>query len=433
MPRPSTRPDRTTGSARSNGTEGTDGSRRPVAAVWPFRPTVRYGGQVAKALRLETVGGVIMLLAAVAALVWANTPWSDAYYDLQKFEISPHWLNIGHMDVAHWASGGLLAVFFYLAGLELREELTHGELRNPRDAALPVLAATAGVVLPAVLFLIVSAGADGASRGWAIPTATDIAFALAVLAVTFSACPAPLRAFLLTLAVVDDLIAITIIALFYSDALDWGWLALGVALIAVFGTLQARGVRSPWLYAPLALLAWYCVLRSGVHATVAGVALGMLTSPRESPDGRPTNAERADHFLRPFSAGFAVPVFAFLSAGVTLSVSALGDVFTDRIALGVIVGLVVGKFIGVFGGAWLAVRFGLATLGAELHWREIAGVAMLAGVGFTVSLLIGGLAYTDPSQLERVTTAVLIASVLASAAATVVFRRRTRARAQLSD
>ncbi|WP_233525804.1 Na+/H+ antiporter NhaA [Actinomadura spongiicola] len=403
--------------------------RRRVAATWPFRPTVRYGTQVAMALRTETIGGVVMLLAAVAALVWANTPWADAYKKLQTFEISPHWLHLGHMDVQHWASSGLLVVFFFIAGLELREELTHGELRHAKDAALPVLAAVAGVAAPALIFLVVSAGETGAGRGWAVPTATDIAFALAVLAVTFTACPPPLRAFLLTLAVVDDLIAITIIALFYTDEMHWTPLALGVVLIAVYGLLQYRNVRSPWIYVPLAVLAWYCLQRSGVHATVAGVALGMLTSSKEAPDGRPTNAERADHALRPFSAGVCVPVFAFVSAGVGLGVSQLGDVFQDRVALGVIAGLVVGKFVGVFGGAWAAVRLGWATLGEDLHWHEIAGVALLAGVGFTVSLLIGGLAYTDPSQFERVTTAVLIASVLASAAAAVVFRRRARLRA----
>lgn len=401
--------------------------RRPS---WPFRSDARYRQQVAEALRTETVGGVIMLLATAAALVWANTPWKDAYQDLRTYELSPSWLGLEHMDVQHWASGGLLAVFFFIAGLELREELTHGELRDPRDAALPVIAAAAGVVIPALIFLAVSAGEPGALRGWAVPTATDIAFALAVLAVTFSSCPAPLRAFLLTLAVVDDLIAITIIALFYTDRLHWTPLVIGVVLIAAYGVLQARNARSPWLYVPLAVLAWYFVQRSGVHATVAGVALGMLTSPKETPDDRPTNAERSDHVLRPFSAGFCVPVFAFLSAGVALSPSALGAVFDDRVALGVIAGLVVGKFLGVFGGAWAAVRLGLATLGDELHWREIAGVALLAGVGFTVSLLIGGLAYTDPSQFERVTTAVLIASLVASAAATVVFRHRVRVRAR---
>jgi Na+:H+ antiporter, NhaA family len=365
-----------------------------------------------------------MLAAAVLALLWANSPWNTAYTTLQKTVIGPGWLA---MDVAHWASGGLLAVFFYIAGLELREELTYGELSHIKNAALPVLAAIAGVVVPALLFLAVSIGEKGALDGWAIPAATDIAFALAVLAIVFPGCPAALRAFLLTLAIVDDLIAIAVIAVFYTQYLALGWLLAGLVLIALFGLLQWRKVRSPWLYVPLGLLAWYFIHKSGVHATVAGVFLGLLTSPHETPDDRRTNAEQADHMLRPLSAGVAVPLFAFLSAGVALNKEALGDVFADRIALGVIVGLVVGKFLGVFGGAWAAERLGLARLGEGLLWRHLAGVALLAGIGFTVSLLIGGLAYTDDGQFERVTTAVLIASVVSSVAATAVFwvvRRR---------
>lgn len=403
---------------------------RRVAALWPVRPTVRYSHNIAEALRTETIGGFIMLGATVAALIWANTQWKGAYASLQSLVIGPSWLS---MDLMHWSSSGLLAVFFYIAGLELREELTHGELQRFQDAALPVVAAMAGVVVPALLFLAVSAGEPGSLRGWAVPTATDIAFALAVLAVTFPACPAPLRAFLLTLAVVDDLIAITIIALFYTDDLNPLWLLAGVALIALYGLLQARNVRRPWIHVPIALVTWLCVYKSGIHATVAGVALGMLTSPRETPDDRPTSAEQADHVLRPLSAGVCVPVFAFTSAGVVLSGSALSSVFSDRVALGVIAGLVIGKFVGVFGGAWLAVQLGLARLGDDLHWREIAGVAMLAGVGFTVSLLIGGLAYPGDAQFERVTTAVLIASLIASAAATVVFRIRVRQRARATE
>ncbi|MFC4908948.1 Na+/H+ antiporter NhaA [Actinomadura gamaensis] len=405
-----------------------------VRNTWPVRPTVRYGKHVTEALRTETVGGVIMLAATLAAIVWANTPWSSSYARLQKYELNPDWLGLRHMDLAHWASGGLLAVFFFIAGLELREELTHGELRNPRDAALPVIAAAAGVAVPAVVYVALTAGADGdALRGWAVPTATDIAFALAVLAVTFSDCPGPLRAFLLTLAVVDDLIAITIIALFYTSHLAYGPLLTAVVLVALYGLLQARGVRTAWVHVPLAVLAWYFAQRSGIHATVAGVALGLLTSGRPTPDERPTNAEQADHVLRPISAGLCVPLFAFLSAGVALGGDALSAVFGDRVALGVMAGLVVGKFVGVLGGAWTAVRLGLATLGSELRWREIAGVAALAGVGFTVSLLIGGLAYPDPEQFERVTTAVLIASVLASAIASAVFRHRVRQRAREAE
>ncbi|TNY35667.1 Na+/H+ antiporter NhaA [Thermomonospora catenispora] len=396
---------------------------RRVAALWPVRHTVRYSRHLAEALRTETIGGFIVLGATLAALIWANSPWSGAYEELRH-------LRLGPMDVAHWTSSGLLALFFYLAGLELREEIVHGELRRPRQAALPVLAACAGVIVPAVLFLAVSAGEPGASSGWAIPTATDIAFALAVLAVAFPGCPTALRAFLLTLAVVDDLIAITIIAVFYTHELTPLWLPAALASAALFGVLQAKGVRSPWAYAPIALLTWYCVYRSGVHATIAGVALGMLTSTRETDEARRTNAEQADHVLRPLSAGVCVPLFAFTSAGVALTPSALGEALTDRVALAVIVGLVVGKFLGVFGGAWAAVRLGLAALGEGLRWRQIAGVAMLAGVGFTVSLLIGGLAYPDPARADIVTTAVLIASVTASLLAAAAFTVQGRSRAR---
>ncbi|MFC0040747.1 Na+/H+ antiporter NhaA [Actinomadura rayongensis] len=390
---------------------------------------LRYRRNVAEALRTETVGGVVMLLAALAALVLVNTPLATGYEHLRLVEFGPGVLGLAHMTVEHWASDGLLALFFFIAGLELREELTHGELRNPRDAALPVFAAAAGVAVPALIYLAVTAGTSGAARGWAIPTATDIAFALAVLAVAFPGAPSALRAFLLTLAVVDDLIAITIIAVFYTERLRPGPLLLGVLCLVAYAVLQARGVRSPLVYAPLAVLAWYFVLRSGVHATVAGVALGMLTSCRETPDDRPTNAERADHLLRPLSAGVCVPVFAFLSAGVTLDAPALRAVFADRVALGVIAALVIGKFVGVLGGAWAAVRLRLATFGEELHWGDLAGVAVLAGVGFTVSLLIGGLAYGDAARFTHVTTSVLIASLVASVTAAVVFRLRARRRA----
>ncbi|MGH3389314.1 MAG: Na+/H+ antiporter NhaA [Actinomadura sp.] len=400
---------------------------RHVAAVFPFRPTVRYSRNLAEALRTETVGGLIMLAATMAALIWADTPWAGSYEALRNAHVGPAALHLD-LSLLDWAADGLLAIFFFIAGLELREELTHGELRNRRDAALPIFAAVAGVAVPAAIYLLVSAGEPGALRGWAVPTATDIAFALAVLAVTFSACPTALRAFLLTLAVVDDLIAITIIAILYTDKLDLRSLLAAVALIALYGSLQALDVRAPWIHIPIAVFVWYLVHGSGVHATVAGVTLGLLTSPREAAGGRRTNAEQADHMLRPISAGLCVPIFAFLAAGVALTPSALTGLFTDRVALGVIAALVIGKFVGVLGGAWVATRLGFARLGEELNWRDLAGVATLAGVGFTVSLLIGDLAYAGADRSERVTTAVLGASLIASVSAAVIFRIRGRRR-----
>jgi Na+:H+ antiporter, NhaA family len=388
---------------------------------------VRYTRHVTEALRTETVGGLLMLAATIAALIWANTPWSHGYESLGDQVIGPHALHLD-LSLGQWAADGLLAIFFFVAGVELRHEVTHGDLRNRKDAALPVAAAVCGVAVPALVYVVVSAGSAGAGRGWAIPTATDIAFALAVLAVTFSQCAGPLRAFLLTLAVVDDLIAILIIAIFYSSDLKFGALAIAILIIALYGWLQHRGVRSAWVHVPLALLAWYFMHTSGIHATVAGVAFGLLTDSRTRSENERSAAEQAYHVIHPISAGFAVPVFAFLSAGVSLSPSALGDVFGDRVAIGVILGLIVGKFVGVLGGAWLAVRLGLARLGDNMYWSELAAVAVLAGVGFTVSLLIGDLAYSNSARFERVTTAVLIASFVAAAGAACAFRIRVRQR-----
>ncbi|MFJ2028322.1 Na+/H+ antiporter NhaA [Streptosporangium sp. NPDC087985] len=398
---------------------------RRAIEIWPFRPTVRYTRQLAEALRAETVGGVVMLLATVAALVWANVS-TDSYEAFRATRFGPGSLHLD-LELYRWAQNGLLTLFFFVAGIEVKEEFVHGELSNLRKAALPVVAALTGMVVPALIYLGVSWGAPGATRGWALPMATDIAFALAVLAVTASAMPAALRAFLLTSAVVDDLGAITVIAVFFTRHLNLLALLSGVAVIALYGLLQARRVRGLWIYLPLALLAWYLVEISGVHATVAGVALGLLTRVHSGPDEEGSPAERAGHHIRPLSAGFAVPVFAFVSAGVTLSTESLGMMVTDRVVLGVIAGLVVGKFLGVFGGAWLAVRLGLARLSEELHWRDMAAVSILAGIGFTVSLLIGNLAYgDDPERVNAVTTGVLAASLTASVLAAILLRVRVR-------
>ncbi|AWS39982.1 Na+/H+ antiporter NhaA [Streptosporangium sp. 'caverna'] len=405
--------------------------RRP-ADMWPFRPTVRYARQLAEALRAETVGGILMLLATVAALVWANVS-NDSYEALRTATFGPEALHL-HLTLSQWAQNGLLTIFFFIAGVEVKEEFVHGELSNLRSAALPILASVAGMIVPVLIYLAVSWGAPGAGRGWAIPTATDIAFALAVLAVTASSMPAALRAFLLTSAVVDDLGAITVIAVFFTEHLNLLALLAGAVIIALYGLLQAKRVRGLWIYLPLALVAWYLVEISGVHATVAGVALGLMTRVHSDSREESSPGERADHYIRPVSAGFVVPVFAFLSAGVVLGVEGLGTILSDRVVLGVIAGLVVGKFLGVFGGAWLAVRLGLARLSEELHWRDMAAVSILAGIGFTVSLLIGNLAYgDDPERVNMVTTGVLVASLTASVLATILLRVRVRHRLNAQD
>ncbi|MCC5581797.1 Na+/H+ antiporter NhaA [Microtetraspora sp. AC03309] len=395
---------------------------RRAAEIWPVRPTVRYARQLAEALRTETIGGVIMLAATVAALIWANSAWSDSYQALRDTVPGPL-----HLSLYQWASDGLLAVFFFVAGLEVKEEFVHGELSNLRDAILPIVAAVAGMIVPAILYLAVSWGVEDAVRGWAIPTATDIAFALAILAVTASAMPDALRAFLLTLAVVDDLGAITVIALFYSEQVHLMPLLAAVAVLALYGFLQWRRVRNPLIFIVLGVAAWVLVHESGVHATVAGVLCGLLTRVRRDDGEESSPAERADHFVRPVSAGFAVPVFAFFAAGVRLDPQALGAVFTERITLGVIIGLVVGKFLGVFGGAWLSVRLGFARISEDLYWRDMAAVSVLAGIGFTVALLIGDRAFPG---MERITTAVLVASFTASVLAAILLHVRVRKRAR---
>ncbi len=393
---------------------------------------------VADLFRAETVGGAVLLGAAVAALIWANSPWRDGYAALRDTVVGFESLHLD-LSLGTWAADGLLAVFFLVAGIELKREFVAGELADRRKAALPIAAAVAGVVLPAVLFavtaVIASQGASGDElsdilQGWAIPTATDIAFALAVLAVIGTHLPSALRSFLLTLAVVDDLIAITIIAVFYTDSVNFLALAGAVVPLLAWRFMLKRRILNPFLLAIPALLAWGLVHAAGIHATVAGVLLGLLVPVhREAEDDpeRHSLAETIEHKIRPFSAGFAVPVFAFFAAGVTVVGGGFTAAITDPAALGVVVGLVVGKALGVFGGTWAVARFTRAELDDELAWIDVWGIALLSGVGFTVSLLVGELAFgTGSERDEHVKLAVLLGSVIAAFLAAIVLRRRNR-------
>ncbi|MFI6702740.1 Na+/H+ antiporter NhaA [Streptomyces sp. NPDC050509] len=381
---------------------------------------------VAEALRAETVGGVLLLIAAVAALVWANTPLSGAYDAVRDFHFGPSALGLD-LSVQHWAADGLLAVFFFVAGIELKRELVAGELRDPKAAALPVVAALSGMAAPALVYVLVNTVGGGSLGGWAVPVATDIAFALAVLAVLGTSLPSALRAFLLTLAVVDDLFAILIIAVFFTG--DLNFLALGGAFagLAVFWLLVRKGVRGWYVYVPLALVVWGLMYNSGVHATIAGVAMGLMLrcTRREGEERSP--GERIEHLVRPLSAGLAVPLFALFAAGVSVSGDALGRVFTEPETLGVVLGLVVGKAVGIFGGTWLAVRFTRAELNEDLAWPDVFTLATLAGIGFTVSLLIGELAFaTDPGLTDEVKAAVLTGSLIAAVLAGALLKMRVR-------
>jgi NhaA family Na+:H+ antiporter len=379
-------------------------------------------------LRKETVGGILLLIAAGAALVWANSPWSAAYRAMSEFAIGPESLHL-NLSVSAWAADGLLAIFFFVVGLELKREFVAGDLRDPRRAALPIAAAVGGMVVPAAIYLAINlaAGHPENLAGWAVPIATDIAFALAVLAVLSTHLPNALRTFLLTLAVVDDLLAITVIALFYTDHLALGPLALSVIPIGLFGLAVQRGVRHWWLLVPLAVTAWALVHASGVHATVAGVVLG-FTVPVLGRRGHPT-AELFEHAMRPVSAGVAVPVFAFFAAGVTVGGwSGLGNSLLHPVTDGVIAGLVIGKPLGVLATAFLLAKFTHATLDDDLAWRDVLGVSLLAGIGFTVSLLIGELAFGYGTVTgDDVKIGVLVGSVIAGVLASLVLLSRNAA------
>ena len=387
-------------------------------------------GRVAHILRKETVGGALLLLATVVALVWANTAFSDSYFKLLDTEIGPAALHL-NLTVAQWAGDGLLAIFFFVAGLELKREFVAGDLRDPHRAVVPVAAAFGGMIAPALLYLVIAGGTG--PKGWAIPTATDIAFALAVLAVISTHLPAALRTFLLTLAVVDDLLAITIIALFYTDDLQPLWLLLAVVPLAVFTLLVQRRVSSWWLLLPLALAVWSLVHASGVHATVAGVLLGFAVpvgarKVKGKDDNRPGMAEHFEHLWRPISAGVAVPVFALFSAGVAIGGwSGLQSALTDPIAVGIIAGLVLGKPVGILTATYLTSKLTRRPLQKGLTWPDLTGVAVLGGIGFTVSLLIGELAFGGNSAADdHVKIAVLTGSVAAAMFAGILLRMRNR-------
>ncbi|MEQ4720926.1 Na+/H+ antiporter NhaA [Nonomuraea sp. B19D2] len=399
------------------------------------RSTWPEARRIADILRKETIGGALLLAAALGALIWANSPWAQTYLDLRTIEVGPAALHL-NLDLATWAADGLLAIFFFVAGLELKREFVAGDLRDLRRAVVPVAAAVGGVTVPALVYLAVAGGAG--ARGWAIPTATDIAFALAVLAVIGRSLPDALRTFLLTLAVVDDLIAIIIIATFYTSHLAVLPLLAAMVPLAVFAVLVRRGTRAWWLLLPLAFACWALVHASGVHATVAGVLLA-LTVPvlsRTPPGGRDTAegpadgrglAEHFEHRFRPLSAGVAVPVFAFFSAGVGLGgLSGLADALSDPVAMGIVAGLLVGKPVGILAATWLVARFTRATLDEGLAWIDLAGLAVLAGIGFTVSLLIGELAFGMGETDARVKIAVLAGSLAAALLATVILRLRAR-------
>jgi NhaA family Na+:H+ antiporter len=368
-------------------------------------------------LRSEPVGGSLALAAAVVALVWANSGWSSAYHSFIGWDVGP-------LDLEHWGADGALTLFFFVAGLEVKREFVVGSLRRPAEAAVPVAAALCGVAVPALLYTVVNLIAPtGQPAGWAIPAATDIAFALAVLAVVGSHLPPALRAFLLTLAVVDDLVVILIIAFVFTDGVHVADLLVSLALALLWALLQWRRL-GPWpVYLVIAVAGWWFMHESGVHATIDGVLLGLLTRVRRDPGEERSPAEAMEHTLAPISSTVAVPFFALVSAGVPISG---GDsLLHDPVVIGVLVGLVLGKPIGVLGGTYLATRLTRAELNEDLTWGQLAGVAVLAGIGFTVSLLVSDLSFSG-HEADAAKAAVLAASVIAALLGALVLRRPRR-------
>lgn len=380
-------------------------------------------------LRTETVGGSLLLFAAAFALIWINSPLGDSYVALRDFEIGPDSLHL-HLSLGTWAKDGLLAVFFFVAGLELKRELVVGELADRKKALLPVIAACGGVVLPAVIAAVVGWGAPGMDRGWAIPVATDIAFALGVLALTGSRIPTSARVFLLSLAVVDDLIGIALIAILFTSGLALAWLLATVTCAVAYWFAQKQRITTPWLYVPLALFTWYAMHQAGIHATVAGVVLGLLTRVRTDPGEDYAPSERLEHRIQPWSAALCVPVFALFASGVPLGADMLGEVFTNPVGLAIVLGLLVGKTVGIFGTSWIAIKLGVATRPTGLLWGDLFALGVLGAIGFTVSLLIAELSLADidgGETTEIAKAAVLVTSLIASVLGSALLLRRGRA------
>ncbi len=402
--------------------------------------------------RTEAAGGVVLVLTTIVALVWANSVWTQSYFDLWHTHLS---ITVGShsidLTLEEWVNEGLMAVFFLVVGLEIKRELVEGELRDPRTAVLPAIAAVGGMVVPALIYVVANAGGDGI-EGWGIPMATDIAMAIGVISLLGNRVAPSLKLFLLALAIVDDIGAILVIAVFYSDDIDLGALGVALVLVGLVALMRWAGVRFVAAYALVAAALWLAIHDAGLHATLTGVILGLMapTRPhrqRELIDEEAlldlstveTAAETAtlaresvsvvewlEHLLHPWTSFLIVPLFALANAGIPITSRSLSDAASSRITWGIIAGLVVGKLVGVVGAAWLATRLRIGTLPAGATWRGIFGIGALAGIGFTVSIFVAGLAFEEEPILENnAKIGILAASVIAAALGSLVlFRRR---------
>ncbi|MEJ6574222.1 MAG: Na+/H+ antiporter NhaA [Actinomycetes bacterium] len=384
------------------------------------------GRWLSKALRDETFGGFLLLSSAALAMIIANTYFSQGYSDLLSHKLSIGFLNLD-MSILHWISDGLLAIFFLVAGLELKHELLHGSLAKPSQALVPAVAALAGIGLPILFYTFLVRGNADAQEGWAIPMATDIAFALAVLAIAGKSLPTELRAFLLAVAVIDDLGAISVIAIFYSNKTDIQMLTLTLFLLVIFWITQKLNIGRWYVAIPLGLAIWWATYQSGIHATVAGIAIALLTRNRSRKNEISSPSEIAEKYLRPVSVALVIPLFAFASSGVDIRSFGLSQTITSPISTAIIISLVFGKALGVFGATYLVVRLTKAKLNPALRWSDVLAISLLAGIGFTVSLLIAELSYEDSENLMAdAKVGILAASLIASICAVIAIRLRAR-------
>ena len=422
-------------------------SRDGKRELFPRSGSKSESKRIGEILRKETVGGLLLVAAALVAILWANSPIADSYFALRDFEIGYEPWHL-KLSLGAWAADGLLAIFFFLVGLELKREFVAGDLRSPRTAIVPVAAAAGGVLVPALIYTAIVRGDADLAHGWAIPTATDIAFAVAVLALIGSRLPSALRIFLLTLAVVDDLIAIGIIAIFYTDEISFVPLGLALVTIAAYGVIAqryrllfGRNRFAAWLILlPIGALAWALMHASGIHATIAGVLLG-FTIPvlhrkrdRTDEDEPPGLAEEFEHRFRPLSAGFAVPIFAFFAAGVSLGgIEGVRAAAANPLTFAILAALVLGKPIGIVATTWLTTRLMRQKLDPSYRWIDLAGVGLLAGIGFTVSLLVAELSFEAGSpEHDYAKVAILVASVVAALLAAAVLGVRNMQYARIN-
>lgn len=373
----------------------------------------------------EAAGGIILMFIAALAMAVANSPVAENYFHLIHAVTGPVLTpKLGPMTVHLWINDGLMAIFFLLVGLEIKREFVDGHLASWADRLLPMIAAAAGMAVPAAVYLFIAGGDPDLHRGWAIPAATDIAFAIGVLALLGSRAPASLKLFLTTVAIVDDMGAVAIIALFYTASLNLAALGAAAAIWLIMLALARLGVMRLWPYLILAALLWYATLLSGVHATIAGVLAAFaipLKRTIAAPDAEDSPLHRLEHALAKPVAFFIVPLFGFANAGVSLEGVGI-DALLAPLPLGIALGLFLGKQIGIFGSVWACVKLGLAARPRDASWTQVYGVALLCGIGFTMSLFIGGLAFIDPAQADAVKIGVLMGSILSAISGFMLLR-----------